>query len=239
MVNDHGQRMGHLSTVICRTSGFLGESRHAYPRVSCNTDHAIVVRLRAGANRFMAIVTSVGDGTINARTSREDLVRKYGAENVEDRDVDIGEGEMQSATFVFPKDPERRLEILWKDPDTKSIPGSVDIVGKKSRWHAAHGITLGTSASQLERLNGRPFHISLRNDGTDMREETISWRGGRLEKELQGNVSVILELLWAPSRKNTHMGPNDVEVNSDNLAWLTQSPYISRISWIYSSITKQ
>jgi hypothetical protein len=130
------------------------------------------------------ILASGEKGAINSHTTRKDLVRMYGAANVVDQDVDIGEGEMQSATFLFPKDPQRQIEISWKDPDNKTAPESAQILGNKSLWHGVHGITLGTSISELERLNGRPFRFALTNDGTDMAEETISWQGGRLEKDV-------------------------------------------------------
>jgi len=55
-------------------------------------------------------------GSINAHTTRNDLVRLYGTANVVDQDVDVGEGEMQSATFLFPKDPERRIETQAPKP---------------------------------------------------------------------------------------------------------------------------
>lgn len=154
-----------------------------------------------------------GKGTINAHTTRRDLVRMYGAANVADQDVDIGEGEMRSATFLFPKDPEHRIEILWKDPDTKTAPESADIRGKKSRWHAVHGITLGTSVGELERFNGRPFRFTSTNDGTDMAKELISWRGGSLEKSLQGNGRVILELEWTPAKGDSLRGPTTSKPN--------------------------
>jgi hypothetical protein len=182
------------------------------------------------------IVARGASGSINAHTTRQQLVRMYGASNVVDQDVDIGEGEMQSATFLFPKDPERVIEILWQDPDTKTAPESADIFGKKSRWHAVHGITLGTSASELERVNGRPFHFALTNDGTDMAEETISWQGGRLEKEFQADGRVILELEEAPAKGTEPKGPSpDFGVDSDNPAWRAHKPHVSRISWFFPS----
>jgi hypothetical protein len=178
-------------------------------------------------------------GSIHAHTTRNDLVRMYGAANVVDQDVDIGEGEMQPATFLFPKDPERVIEILWKDPGTKTVPESADIFGGKSCWHAAHGITLGTSARELEQLNGRPFRFALTNDGTDMAEELISWRGGSLEKEFQEEGRVILELEETPTKGAKPRGPSpDFEVESDNPAWRAQSPHISRMSWIFPSKTQ-
>jgi hypothetical protein len=184
------------------------------------------------------LILASGDrGAINPHTTRGDLVRVYGPANVVDQDVDIGEGEMQSGTFLFPNDPERQIEILWKDPDTKTAPESADIWGKKSRWHALHGITLGTSASELERLNHRSFRFTLRNDGTDMAEELISWRGGSLEKEFQGDGHIVLQLEWAPAKGAKHAnGPSpDLVVDSDNPIWRSQNPQITRMTWIFSS----
>jgi len=176
--------------------------------------------------------------SITAHTTRLDLVHMYGAANVVDEDVDIGEGEMQSATFLFPKDPERQIEILWKDPDAKTVPKSADIEGKKSRWHAVHGISLGTSSTELEHINGRPFRWTLKNDGTDMAEELISWRGGSLEKEFQGGRRVILELEMTPSKGSKAKGPQDVDTNSDNPAWRTQNPRVSRMTWFFPPNTQ-
>jgi len=62
------------------------------------------------------ILVSGEKGAINSHTTRKDLVRMYGAANVVDQDVDIGEGEMQSGTFLFPKDPQRQIEIFVGRP---------------------------------------------------------------------------------------------------------------------------
>jgi len=184
------------------------------------------------------ILASGEKGSINTHTKRSDLVRMFGAVNVVDQNVDVGDGELQSATFLFPKDPERRLEILWKDPDSKTSPQSADILGEKSRWHTIHGITLGTPASDLEHFNGRPFRFSLTNDGTDMAAELISWRGGLLEKEFQGDGRVILKLEEDPAKGTEQKSPSaDFEVDSDSPVWRALHPHISRMSWIFPSNT--
>jgi len=176
-------------------------------------------------------------GSINPRTTRQDLVRMCGAANVVDQDLAEDEDTVRG-TVLFPDDPERQLVIWWKDPDTKTAPEVAAIMGKKSRWHTVHGITLGTSAPELERLNGRPFRFALTNDGTDMAKETISWRGGLLEKEFQGDGRIMLELEWSPAKGAKQNGPSpDFEVDSDNPAWRAQSPHITRISWIFASRT--
>jgi hypothetical protein len=140
---------------------------------------------------------------------------QVGASNVVDQDVDVGEGEMEPETVLFPNDPERRIEILWKDPDKRAEPASVCIRGRASHWHATHGISLGTTLRQLQRANGRPFRYNLVNDGTDMVNELFSWHGGRLEKDFQGKGSVILGLKHAPTKATARDGPKDFGGESD------------------------
>jgi hypothetical protein len=179
------------------------------------------------------ILASGEKGAINAHTTREDLVRAYGASNVTEHDADVGEGDMEPETVLFANDPERRIEILWKDPDKKAEPTNVSIRGKKSLWHAAHGITLGTSVNELEHANGRPFGFALVNDGTDMAEQLFTWRGGLLEKEFQGNSRVILSLEWSPTKGAKPRGPADFKADSDNLAWRARNPHISAMTWVF------
>jgi hypothetical protein len=106
------------------------------------------------------ILASGAKGAISVHTTREELVRLYGASNVVDQDVDVGEGEIEPETVLFPKDPERRIEILWKVQDQKTSPAFATIRGVASRWHGMRGISLGTSLKELEDLNGRPFSLS-------------------------------------------------------------------------------
>lgn len=102
-----------------------------------------------------------GDGgPINFRVTRADLVQRYGAANVADQEAAVGEGDTDIATVLFPKDPERRIEIFWQDHDKQAYPSSATISGKVSRWHAVHGISLGILYSELARINGKPFPIS-------------------------------------------------------------------------------
>jgi hypothetical protein len=186
------------------------------------------------------LISASGEkGSISAHTTRQDLVRMYGASNVVDQDVDIGEGEMQPGTFLFSKDSERQIVILWKDPESKTAPESADIWGKKSLWHGIHGITLGTSVKQLERLNGRPFRFTSANDGTDMAEETISWQGGRLEKEFQENGRIILSIEWSPTKGAKKRAPADFGVDSDDPVWRAQNPHVSRMTWFFASNAQQ
>jgi hypothetical protein len=91
--------------------------------------------------------------------------------------LDVGEGEVGPGTILFPSDPERSIEILWNDVGKKTDPTGVTIRGNKSRWKALHDISLGTTLKQLERLNGRPFHMA--GYGWDYSGTVLSWDKGR------------------------------------------------------------
>src|SRR5450432_2161785 len=103
------------------------------------------------------LLASSEKGAIDGHTTREELVRVYGKANVVDRDVDVGEGETEHETIIFPNDPKRSIEILWQDPEKKTRPTSAQVQGEASLWKAPHGISLGTSLKQLEQFKGRPF----------------------------------------------------------------------------------
>jgi len=127
------------------------------------------------------IVLGRADGSITASSTRRNLVDRYGEANVSDQDVDIGEGETEPGTVLFPKDSQRSIDIRWKDPQKKVSPKFLTIRGRASLWKTAHGISLGTSLKQLERINGRSF--SLSGFAWDYSGTVLSWENGALEKE--------------------------------------------------------
>jgi hypothetical protein len=184
------------------------------------------------------ILASGGGGAISSHTTRNDLVRMYGAANVIDQDADVGDGEIQPETVLFPKDSERRIEILWRNPDRRANPASASIRGDKSRWHGAHGVSLGMTSSELERINGRPFRLTLLHDGTDMAEEQISWRGGLLEKEFQGEGHVTLWLIRSATNVTKRMRPEDFGFDSNDPMMRSQNFHTTEMTWVFPSTTQ-
>jgi len=67
-------------------------------------------------------------GAITATTTETDLQRMYRPENVKNGEIQIGEGEVESGTVVFPDDPLKRIEVLWADSE-KRVPKSVYVGG--------------------------------------------------------------------------------------------------------------
>jgi len=68
-----------------------------------------------------------------------------------------------------------------------------------------------------------------------MAEETISWQGGRLEKEFQGKGRTILQIESSPTKGAKQRSPADFEVDSDNPVWRAQTPHISEMTWFFAS----
>src|ERR1700761_3211026 len=54
-------------------------------------------------------------GPITAKTTRVDLVRFFGAKNVQEGDVAGSDGGIQAGTIVFGDQPDASLAVLWVD----------------------------------------------------------------------------------------------------------------------------
>jgi hypothetical protein len=195
---------------------------------------------QAAADPWLILVSGE-KGAINAHTTRQDLVRIYGASNVVDKDVDVSEEETEAGTVVFPKDPQRSIEIRWKDPDKKTLPAFVQIEGDTSRWKTVHNISLGTTLKELERLNGRPFHLA--GFGWDYSGTVSSWNKGSLAAELDGEHGHLLLRLGPPA--DTHVPEEeqsqvlgDSDFSSDHPVMQKLNPKVYQIMWGFPSPAK-
>lgn len=171
-------------------------------------------------------------GPITPWTARRDLVNRFGSENVQDRDIDVGEGETEAGTVVFPGDTKRAIEILWRDPKTKREPTSLAIRGKASKWKAVHGISLGTSLLELEHINGKSFKLS--GFAWDYSGTVLSWQNGALVKDLQGHGRVILRLDTEPTdltMQDYARVEGDREFSSADPAMQKLNPRVYEVQW--------
>jgi len=188
-------------------------------------------------------------GSINAHTTRQDLVLAYGADNVVDQDLDVGEGEVEPGTLLFPSDPERSIEILWNDIQTKPEPSRLTIRGNKSRWKSLHDISLGTTLKQLERLNGRPFHMS--GYGWDYSGTVLSWDKGTLTRDLgefdpqgveHGRIILRLNCDTSSTKPLTQeegmQVVGDRDFSSSHPLLQKMNPCVSEMVWVFPEKTK-
>lgn len=129
-------------------------------------------------------------GALDRYGSELDLAKAYGAKSVRDSSIALGEGETAPGSLVYPEDPQRRVEIIWSDPAVKRAPQRAVLRGERSRWMLPHDISLGTSLTELEHANGRPFRMT--GFGWDYAGAVTSWEGGALDSLLPG-VRIYLE----------------------------------------------
>ena len=120
-------------------------------------------------------VIACGGGPFAADSGMLSLAMTFGDGNVtftheKVQDSDVG------ATIVFPKDPKRRLEVWWQNPNRTGL-FLIDIAGK-STWTGPEGLHLGLTVPELEKRNHKPFKLKgLDKDGV----ATVSdWDGGTL-----------------------------------------------------------
>jgi hypothetical protein len=131
------------------------------------------------------IVAGKGVGPITARTTRADLIRIFGASNVEDGEIIGSDGGREAGTIVFGTEPEKSLGILWLDDTAEAHIRSIVFChgsehAEKCRWHTREPISFGTDLKTLERLNGHKFKLN----GFDWGYGGLitSWEGGHLER---------------------------------------------------------
>jgi hypothetical protein len=141
------------------------------------------------------IVPGGQSGAIKRNTTHADLTRIYGRENVTEGEVNVGEGELERGTILFPNDPNKTLNVLWKD-ETKIAPRRIQITGERSQWTTIYGITLGTSLKELERLNRRPFR--LLGFGWDYSGAVSSWSDGELAGCCEPQSGIYIRLIPQP-----------------------------------------
>lgn len=137
-------------------------------------------------------------GTFPPDVSEADLRARFGAEHSETAPVPRGgaEGDYNTGTVLFGKDPDARLEIFWHDRTRKRNPAWVSVRGDRSRWRSPAGITLGTQLRTLEKLNVGPFR--LLGFGSDVSGTVMSWSDGRLAAQDSAGcrVRVRVSVAW-------------------------------------------
>jgi hypothetical protein len=181
---------------------------------------------------WLILPGGVSGSKITVTTTEAELEATYGKANVVSQNIDLGEGETEPGTALFPHDPTREVDILWKDPQVKRSPKQVQISGEKSEWKTVHGITLGTTLKTLEQLNRKPFLLA--GFGFDYSGTITSWNQGAMEDELVRPGRVILRLL--PKNNSVHSKAEtsvlgDRYFSSGHPAMQELNPRVYQIIW--------
>jgi hypothetical protein len=125
-----------------------------------------------------AVPRNVVCGGVFAKDSnRLKLAAAFQKKNVADSQVDTAIGGKATASVLYGKDPQQRLEIWWSNPASRSDVHLIVINGK-SNWSAPGGLRLGLTLAEVEALNGKPFKlVGFNRDGTVAASD---WNGGAL-----------------------------------------------------------
>ncbi len=133
------------------------------------------------------------------------------------------QGTRVGATVLFPKDPRRRLEVWWQNPN-RTGTYLIDIAGK-STWTAPKGLRIGLDIEQLEKLNHKPFKVN----GFDQNgvASVADWDGGELSA-LPGGCKAGVSLA-AKNKSAAGELPAKDQYSSDDPAVRALKPAVSEI----------
>jgi hypothetical protein len=121
------------------------------------------------------------------------LAQIFGTDNVAYTEVDGPDNSKLMASVLFPRDPQRRLEVLWTNDSSRSGTQVIAINGK-SNWAAPRGIKLGTPLATVEKINGKPFKMTAFGpDGST----AASWQDGAMLNH-QGGCIVGMRFIADP-----------------------------------------
>lgn len=168
---------------------------------------------------------------LGSTTSEKSLISYFGANNVKRKTVPVVEGETADGTVIYPDDPKRRVTFIWKNSKKRDIPETIYITDQPSLWRLPNEITVGTTLTELEKINGKSFKLS--GFDWDYGGNVLSWNGGKLESALKsksGKVSATVQLV-PPKGKNTPDGlSGDRELQSSNAAMQKFNPVVGTVS---------
>ena len=129
-------------------------------------------------------------GVFAKDTNHLKLAQMFEAQNITYTEVDGPEGTKIMASVLYPKDPKRRLEVLWQNDAARSDLAVIAINGQ-STWVAPKGLKLGVPLAMLEKLNGKPFKLA--GFDWDSGGAVRDWMGGALST-LPGGCNMGMKL---------------------------------------------
>lgn len=106
------------------------------------TDSSIIPSAPAAPTGW-TLVPGRGAVGIGAEATHEQLLERLGDSLVVLEAVDTEAGRV-TATVLFPQDPMRRIEILWRDAVRRERPAMLRVRGRASVWRLPSGVTLGS-----------------------------------------------------------------------------------------------
>lgn len=151
-------------------------------------------------------------GPFAPNTTAINIAADFGQANVITGNIMSPDGSTAPGIILLPNDPALSLEIAWKDPANMVAPRRVAFT-ESSAW-TVNGIGIGTSLSDLERANGKPFRIQ--GFGGNSGGVVADWRGGRLGNLGGGCVLGVQMALSAGASDGTQARISGPKVYASN-----------------------
>ena len=106
------------------------------------------------------------------------LAAHFGRENVIPETVDGPEGQPLNVTAIYPKDPDRRIEVLFANEEERTGLITVMVTQPTSLWKGPGNIAMGAGIADVETANGGAF--SVQGFGWDYGGFVSDWKDGKL-----------------------------------------------------------
>lgn len=186
-----------------------------------------------------AVQTLACEAPFTKDASEASLKAAFGAANVEYKVVAGAEGVESPATVIYPGDPKRMVTVFWWDEAARAKPSTIQVQSDWAAdpeggnpwktdilWQSAQGVRIGSTAEEVEALNGKPFDIS--GFGWDYGGFAVNWNGGKLEMP-EGDCG--LSVRFSPSADPVPDGAmGDTQLKSDSPEIRGAKPRVTEIS---------
>ncbi|SED93881.1 hypothetical protein SAMN05443249_5980 [Beijerinckia sp. 28-YEA-48] len=166
------------------------------------------------------------------------LAKAFGATNVKRTDIDVGEGFTESGATIFPEDPKRRIEIIWRDKSRHRQPSTIRF-RQGSAWSirlpgsGERRLAIGATLAEVEAANGEPFTI-LGFDW-DNAGYAADWGNGALARPVGGcSLTMLFDADRGASGSALEAVSGDREFRSSDAAIRAVKPVVVRISFEWS-----
>ena len=145
-------------------------------------------------------------GVFAKESNHVKLATFFGADNITWTQVDGPDATKLNASVLYPKDPKRRLEVLWNSEASRSDTQLIVINGQ-STWTGPKGLKVGMTLAALEKLNGKPF--TMKGFKGENGGQVTGWAGGALAN-LPNGCKVGVRLAPDPKAPTPPAGQDDV-----------------------------
>ncbi len=156
-------------------------------------------------------------GPVAASDSELSLITHLGGDVVERGEFSIGEGEMVQATYLFPG-TSQELVLLWENQDFENLI-EVRIRKKDSKWVLENGLKVGTSLSDVVKLNGGDFLMT--GFEWDYAGTSLNWQGGALPDKLT--------LIFEPPKNVIPELMGDQAISTGTRSLIRENPVVKTI----------